>query len=245
MNGSTQLIPNAQNLPVGLVTPSDITVGTASAIVQYDIGKSNNVGSVQIVVIVGGDFFLNDNAYDQVITIAKPGLVSSFVGGGAVNNAASPISSGYVGNAPLNNPNYYTTFEADVQYNKSGTNPRGKVTILVKSNNRPDGSVDPDNIYTYQITSNAISELQLTGLKLASFSSKVTVKWLKKDGTVVTIDSGNMLQMTMSDNNNPDTVGITVQKSTGGLWYSSGWGAVNGVPTTVEKPILNGNFTIQ
>ncbi len=137
-------------------------------------------------------------------------------------------------------------------WNKSGTNPQGSVNVLIKSHNQPDGSLDPNNIYTYSVTSNAISELTLrvdptTGTPTASFGGKVTVKWEKADGTVQTIDSGNMLQMTLNDYNKPDMVAITVQKSSaigGGLWYSSGWGpGSNGVPTTIQKPIV-GNVTI-
>jgi hypothetical protein len=89
----------------------------------------------------------------------------------------------------------------------------------------------------------------LHGPGKASFSSKVTVKELVTvDGvtTSTTIDSGNVLQITLTDGS-PDQVAITVQKSAGeggGLWYSSAWGPVapNPVPTTIPKAIQNGNI---
>ncbi len=256
-NGSTSwnAIPNASNLPVGLVTPTDKTVGTASALAQYDIGKTVDITSIEIAVIVGGEYYLNNVAYDQIVTISKPGLVSSFTGGGAVQNAAFtaggtsyPASSGYLANAPADavDPNYRTSFEADVKYNKSGTNPQGKVTVLVKSYNKPDGTVDTA-VHTYLITSNAISELTMKGANVVSFSSKVT---LKDMATGATIDSGNMMNVTLTDglNGATDLVAIQVQKSTGGLWYSDSWGidpSINngGVPSTIQKPLASGNAT--
>ena len=148
-------------------------------------------------------------------------------------------------------------------YNKSGTNPQGKVTVTIYSRNKPDGSGLYDTPHTYVITSNAITELKLmtqvngvtgqagTSAPLAaSFSSKVTVKDLT-NGTG--IDSGNMLQLVLTPAwsgggvVHPAQASITVQKSQaagGGLWYSSAWDW-NYFPaaTTVPKD-LQPNSTI-
>jgi len=78
-DGSWSPIPSAQNLPVGLVDPSDTSTGTATAIAQWNIGN-NNTQPLEIVVVIGGNYFRNTVADDQIITISKPSQVNALVG---------------------------------------------------------------------------------------------------------------------------------------------------------------------
>jgi len=133
-----------------------------------------------------------------------------------------------------------------VTYNKSGTNPQGKVTVLIKTlDNWQTGQKD-GNTHVYLVTSNSIATLVFPTVGTASFTSKSTVKELGPDGTAIaTVDSGNMLQMDLNSTTSPQQAGITVQRSTGGLWYSSAWASSGNKVTTVAKPVLGGTVLIQ
>src|SRR5439155_11772358 len=68
-NGTTMTpITGAQNLPVGLVTPGDTTVGTAAATVQYNIGSAQGT-ALQIAVVVCGKYLANDPTADASMTV--------------------------------------------------------------------------------------------------------------------------------------------------------------------------------
>lgn len=236
IGGSYAPLSNAQNLPVGLVNPSDTTVGTATAISQYNIGSSD-VGTIEVAVIVTGNYYFNQTASDTYVTVVKPGVANSMAGGGALNNAALPASSGYLAGAP--GAANYATFSTNVKYNKSGTNPQGKVNVLVKSYNKPDGTADT-SIHTYSITSNSIAEMTLPKPGQMSFGSKANIVDITNPSSSVGLDSGATLQITLTDGS-PDKVGIVLQRRSGGVWFSSAWDGQK----TVEKPLAGGNVVIQ
>src|SRR5207302_2435431 len=62
-----------QNLPVGLVDPADHTIGTASVISQYNLGK-NQSAQLWVKVVVGGEYISNTDIYDVPVTVAVPGV---------------------------------------------------------------------------------------------------------------------------------------------------------------------------
>jgi hypothetical protein len=237
-NGATLTpISNAQNLPVGLVNPSDTTVGTATAVSQYNIG-SQNVEQFEVAVIVGGNYYLNNTSDDAIVTVAKPGVANSIVGGGALLNDTNPPSNGYLQGAAGSDK--ATLVSANVTYNKSKTNPQGKITVMVKSFNRPDGTVD-SVLHIYLMKSTAISELTLPKPGQVSFGSKATIQDITNPDRPISVDGGATLQITMTDDT-VDRVGIVVQKKEGGVWFSSGWDGQK----TVEKPLDGGgNVSIQ
>ncbi len=253
--GTGKPIPNAQNLKVGRISPDVRDVGTVSALSQYDIGKTTTATTLDIGVIVGGNYNSNNPIYDNLITIAKPGVTNSMIGAGKISNRAkdaSPESSGFLANGAgiTDDPAELST---SVTYNKSGTNPQGKVVVTIFSRNKPDGSGLYDTPHKYQIISNAITEMKLvtqvngTALQTTavSFSSKVTVKDLTNGAG---LDSGNMLQivLTPAGVGQPNRASITIQKSQsvgGGLWYSSAWDwNYIPVPTTVLKALEAGSL---
>lgn len=194
--GSFSPVSNAQNLPVGLANPNEPNVGTASTISQYNIGNNQSV-TLMVRVVVGGYYASNSSTYDLPITIGRPGAVNSLMGGGQLTNDGVPfLVSGYLGMNSLS-----CEFGSQVQYNKSGTNPQGQVTVTITSCNRSNGTLEPgcdgttpNKWHHYFIKSNSISELALISGS-ASFGSKTNVSEIFADGTKVGLDGGNTMQL--------------------------------------------------
>lgn len=268
-NGGTSFSPvsSAQNLPVGLVNPNDPTTGTASAISQYNIGTSQSV-TLTVRVIVGGQYNSSGLTYDVPVTIGKPGLANSLMGGGRLKNDGMPFpANGFLGANSID-----SVFGSQVIYTKSGTNPKGDVTVTITSCNKPDGSVETGctiststKWHKYFIKSNAISELSLISGS-ASFGSKTNVSELLPDGTKVSLDGGNTMQLVFTPIGKPFPTGMSVSsggnctnssgcasiviyKSNGlggGVWYSSAWGqSGTTAPRTYLKNVFSGNVFVQ
>jgi hypothetical protein len=239
-------INGAQNLPVGLVNPSDPTVGTAGANVQYNIGSAM-VQNLNIAVTVSGFFTANDSRTDVPIAIAVPTPGGLIVGAGSIDNTNS---SGYLRGAIMDTNNNTLTpnnFSFNVTYPKSLINPKGQVLIYDRSYYTTSGTLDT-NLHTYLFKSSAISTLARTlGVvsNTATFGSKVVTMEVLPNNTLVCIEGNDLLTMTMTDyspsGSTKRTLAIAVQRSAGGLWYSSNW---NGTQTT-EKQINSGNLSVQ
>ena len=243
-DGSYSPISNAQNLPVGLVNPADLTVGTAQAVSQYNLGNQN-FAAIQIAVIVTGNYNRNQSADDTIVGIAKPGVANQMIGVGELNNLALPFNSnGFLGNAPATGANHYTSIASNVTYNKSFTNPQGKVNLIVKSYNRSNGTVDTV-VHTYSITSNSISTFTsaiVSGQQVVTFGAKCNVVEITNPAAPVTLEGGAQMQIVMSPpgGTNPQTASITIQKNAGGLWYSSAWDGTK----TVAKALVSGLISV-
>lgn len=221
-------IPGAQNLPVGLVDPDDPTVGVAAAIVQFNKSKASNSEIFIISVDIGG-------AYDEggVLNQAQVMIVTPVPGGRILGtNAvlANKNAAGYLGSNPslFGVPLNFSVTAFDISYNKSLRNPQGKLSILLTSLNNVDGEQDRPvwSPHVYLFTSNSIALLSKAGNK-AVFSAKCNVKELV-GGTWVSIEGNAKLDVTMTDLNPVypsvyDTLGLTLYKSKGGLWFSSNW----------------------
>ena len=230
--GKLSPIPSAQNLPVGLANITDGTIGTASAIVQLNIGN-NSAQSFQIAVGVTGGYTNNpsDLTSHEIVTVSKPVTGGRMVGGGTLSNSSS---SGLI-KAQNGSP---TLWDFNITYTKSGTNPKGKVEFTFTSYNKPDGTLDTI-LHTYKVQSNAIASLAVTApsngkLGTAVFSSKANVTDITDPNAPVGIDSGTVLQITVTDggNGNPDKLGITLQRKAGGVWYSSSWSGTKTIELT-------------
>jgi hypothetical protein len=238
-DGSTTPINGATNLPVGLADPASRLVGTASAIVQYNLGNAE-AANLDIAVLVSGNYVLNNPVYDTIAEVARPGP-GRIVGAGTSNNQNS---NGYLAGATL----CFTNWGLDVKYNKSGTNPQGSASIYLHSYRKPDGTIDAV-LHTYRIKTNAIATLAVnvqTGE--ATFSGKASIQDLTNPSSPLSVDGGAVLQLKLRDvyrktGDAPDTLAITVQKKDGGLWFSSNW--IGSPPRTEEKNIANGSLSIQ
>ncbi len=220
-------IPGATNLPVGLVDPGNPTQGTATAVVQYNIG-SNTAMDLEIAVIVTGNFVQNDPSKDVLVTIAKPLASNSILGGGEINNLTD--SRGYLRGAD----NEITQFFLNVTYNKKGSNPQGKVSVIVHSMNNPDGS-PAASMRTYKISSTAISVLAADASRgTASFSSKATVQDITDPLNPIAIDGGATLQVEMKDAAT-DTINIYVLNKAGGVWFVN---KLDAMLKAVQVPVI-------
>jgi hypothetical protein len=246
-DGSVTPIPNAQNQPVGLVDPNDITTGTATAVSQWNIGNQN-VQSLDVVVLIGGEYYHNLQADDALVTISKPGVAKSMVGGGMIDLSSVayaplsfPTSSGYLATVWAPGAQGYLKFSANVQYNKSGTNPQGGATLLFNSFNKANGTTDTV-LHTYLIKSSSITELTLHSPGVMSFSAKSVIQDVTNPAAQVSVDGGATLQITVTrgTDGSPDLVAVSVQKKSGGMWLSTSW---NGL-TTAQKPLLSGTVAM-
>ncbi|MDP2088686.1 MAG: MBG domain-containing protein [Flavobacteriaceae bacterium] len=239
--GKLTPIPSAQNLPVGLVDMSDGSVGTASAIVQLNIGNQN-AASYTIVVGISGAYF-NDPyspTSNELITVSKPVAGGYITGGGTtLNSLSSGMIKGAIG--------LKTGFSFDIQFNKKMTNPQGKASITVKSYYKSDGTLDT-KLHTYLINSNAIATFAVgqPNPKQASFSSKANLVEQITDEfgnvTIVALEGGAALQLTMTDNGagSSDTFGVTLQRKAGGIWFSSNWTGTK----TIEQILKTGGLYV-
>jgi len=221
VNGSIYTpIPSATNLPVGLVNVSDGIVGTASAIVQLNIGNQNSASYTIAVGISGA--YINKKTEPQsiaVITVTKPVPGGYVVAGGSLLNSAS---SGIIKGAK----DIETSFSMDVQFNKKMTNPQGKSYVTFFSYNKPDGTLD-NVLHQYEVASNAIAVFAVGQPSKgdATFSSKSNLVEVLEDGTRIGIESGITLQLSMTDYGagTLDTFAITLYSKSGGVWFSSNW----------------------
>ncbi|MDI5897832.1 YDG domain-containing protein, partial [Flavobacterium yafengii] len=237
-NGVYTAIPSASNLPVGLVDITDGSIGTASAIVQLNIGSQNSA-SYTIAVGISGAYInkKTEPTAIAVITVAKPLPGGYVVAGGSLLNSAS---SGMLKGAP----GVETGFSMDVKFNNKNTNPQGKSYVTFWSYYKSDGTLD-NVLHHYEITSNAIAVFavgQTSSKRDASFSSKSNLVEVLENGTTVGIDTGITLQLTMTDNGKgtTDLFGITLQRKAGGVWFSSNWN----VTKTQEQLLHTGNVYV-
>jgi hypothetical protein len=228
-NGTTLTpINGAQNLPVGLVNPGDLTVGTAAANVQYNISGSTTI--LDIAVVVSGNYkSVSGASTDKPVTVAIPTPGGQIVGAGKFN---SDNSAGYIKGT--------SNFAFFVKYNSSLKNPQGGATVMVYSNYDRNGNYTPDVPHTYQLKSNAISVLATTN-PTAQFSSKANIAEIV-NGVAQSIEGNCTMQLNMYDGkNNPavttdqvDRLAITVYRNNGGIWYSSNWDGTKTVLRTVD-----------
>ncbi len=237
VNGSSRTpIPSAQHLPVNLIDMTDGSVGTASAIVQLNIGNATSQ-TYQIAVGISRAYYNNPFDAEAIafVTVVKPGIGGRIFGDGELCTTGS---AGLIKSAPGTS----TSFYFDVNYNKSLSNPQGKVTLWIQSMYNASGILDrnaDDSPHSYIITSNAIALLSIKGLT-AQFSSKANLVEQLSDGSLVNVDGGATLQLSMIKGI-PGQLGITFSRKAGGMWYSSKW--ENG--KTVLMTTCSGEILVQ
>ncbi|MBD2721434.1 T9SS type A sorting domain-containing protein [Hymenobacter sp. BT189] len=249
-------ISSAQNLPVGLVNPGDLTTGTASATAQYTINGST--ATLEIAVIVSGNYSANDPTKDKIVVISVPTPGGLITGGGTLNpdGAAGFIKpASLADNAAATNTTpaitgaeeLPTQFGFGVQYSKSLRNPQGNVEITVKSYRDRTGALDVRNgvlyPHTYRLKSNAISVLAITAAtSTAQFSGKANIAEIV-NGVEQSIEGNCTIQLDMTQHpTNPllSVLAVTINRNAGGVWYSSKWDGTK----TVTKCITSGYLSV-
>jgi hypothetical protein len=119
------------------------------------------------------------------------------------------------------------------------------VQIFDKSFYKPDGTLDTV-LHTYLFKSTAISVLSVTQgttstKATAQFTSKANVTEILPNGTTSSIEGNDVMSLSLTDystitgNTKPNTLGITINRTKGGTWYSSDW---NGAKTVEKAPAL-------
>jgi hypothetical protein len=242
-DGSVTPIPSAQNLPVGLVDPTIKSVGTATAIVQYNLGNLK-VDTTNIAVIVNGNYSRNTPFDDTTITVAQPGQANTMITNSFINLLASPTGSGYLasGGVIAGDAGWLHVI-ANVSYAKGGktlTNPQGGATLTLNTRNNFDGSVGLIN-RTYVIKTNAISGLTAPATGMLQFTAKANVTDVTNPLTPVALDGGATFQITTTNAPNsttPAKVNVIVTSKSGKTWIVGGWDGVK----SVDKPIVAGSL---
>ena len=219
-----QAIPNAQNLPVDFIDPNyPEKGGTASAIVQLNISKTASSEMFDIGVLITGNY-TSGNFVPGVITIIKPKPGGLIAGGTLLCNSNS---AGYVKGFGWSQLNFYVEY---AMKGKSAANPKGKVSLLVASHNKADGTVDK-YLHLYSIKSTAIISLNITALtNSATFSGKANISEIDPiTGTSKSIEGNCLMVLDLKDINLTgkfnfiDLAAVTIQRNGGGLWYSNNW----------------------
>ena len=197
-------------------------MGTAAVNIQYSVTTHT---ILQIAVKVSGNYTgLSEEQYDGQVEVAIP------TPGGLIAGCArlcNTNSAGYIKGATTCPTG---TVKADasffVQYNKSLSNPQGKVYLTIRSYNDKLGNVT-NVLHTYKVKSTAISVLATTS-PTAQFSGKANVTEIV-NGTEVNVEGGAQMQLSLYDgqapaqNNAADKMGITIFRTSGGVWYSNNW----------------------
>jgi hypothetical protein len=227
----------AANVPVGLVSATDSTVGTATANVTITVPASQTSLSMTIGVIITGYYTRNCGADNSVLTVSLP-LTSNFITGGGY--LALVHSAGL----EAGDPGTQNNFGFNVKYNNSGSSLQGGINTIVRRT-ESDGTV-----HSYQIKGNSMTSLSVNNsittthpYPTATFNGKASIQDITNPAAPVSIDGNATLQLTMTDaslTGASDSVGITVWNKSGGLWFSSNW---NGTKT-IEQWLGGGNLVV-
>jgi uncharacterized repeat protein (TIGR01451 family) len=219
----------AANVPVGLVSPGDPTVGTATANVTLDIGSQDSQ-DYTIGMIVGGNYTRNSGVDNSVLTVSKnlPGFIT---GGGYLLASAS---AGAYSADPGTNIN----FGFNVRYNPSQSHLQGHANVIVRK------TVD-GVMHVYQIKTTAILSMGFgPASNQAQYTARAVIQDITDPNNVISIAGNQTFQMTMTDNGagSSDTIGFTLWNPAGGLQLSSNWSASLG--RTVEQPLAGGSLVV-
>jgi hypothetical protein len=225
---------NLCTAPIGLVSLSDATIGTATCSASLNANSTTGGTPYTIGIVIGGNYFRNSSDDNQTVNVYIP--QNNFItGGGYLANSTS--AGQYPGGTGQR-----TNFGFNVKYNKSGTNLQGNINVIVRNNGR-----------VYQIKGNSMTSLAeqvctttgcptTTSPSTATFNGKASIQDITNPLYPISIDGNATLQVTMTDYGSPtsDTIGITVWDKSGGLWFASSW---NGTRTG-EQALAGGNLSV-
>jgi hypothetical protein len=218
--------------PVALVSPGDLTTGTATCTWNADIGSADSL-TFRVGIVVGGDYVRDAATEDTTVTISRPVATMFITGGGYIVN---------VGSAGLfpGDPGARTNAGFNVRYNKSATNLKGHVTVIVRSGGR-----------TYQVRGNALTSLATQACRSgpasagcpssATLLSRANIQDVSDPAAAVALDGNATVQLTVTDRGEPgsaDSIAIVVRDKDGRLWSASAWTG----SAAIERPLAGGNL---
>ncbi len=213
----------AADVPVGLVSLSDLTTGTATYNWRVDIGSADSQ-SITVGIVVNGWYTRDVSVDDTVVTVSRP-LASDFITGGGylLLCRSAGLCAGDSGTK--------ANFGFNVKYNKSGKNLQGHLNAIVRSAGR-----------VYQAKGNVMSSLSIAGNQ-ATFNGKASILDITDPRNPISIDGNATLQVVMTDEGDlgtTDTIAITIWNKKGGLWFASNW---SGSKTT-QQTLAAGNLIV-
>jgi VCBS repeat-containing protein len=213
----------ATNLPVALVTSSNLTTGTAT----YPWGTNTGVVSSKsftVGTIVNGYYARNATNDNVIITLSKPAANRSATGAGFLTLSRSAgQKAGDVGS--------HMIFAFDVRFTGTTKVLQGAFTATIQSGKR-----------FYQVVSSSINTLAISG-QAAAFDGKAAILDVTNPLSPLSIDKNALFQVELTDNGTSgatDTLALTVWSSVGGLWFASSWDGTQ----TVEQTLGSGNVVI-
>jgi HYR domain len=214
----------ASNVPVGLVSAGDTTVGTATYNWNINIGSADSA-NYTVGVIVTNYYTRNASDDNSIVTVSKP-IGTNFITGGGylVLTSSSGLYFGEVGSK--------NNFGFNVKYNKGGTNLQGNLNVIVRNGGR-----------VYQIKANSMTSLSVVSNK-AIFNGKANIQDITDPLHPFSIDGNGSLQVRLTDVGQPgntDTISITIWNKNGGVWFSSNWDGTQ----SVEQLLGGGNVVVR
>ena len=225
----------ASNLPVGLLTSTDTTTGTASYDWNVSLGTLNS-RSFTVGIIVSNYYTRNNSADDALITVSEP-LATNFITGGGYLVLQNP--AGLLGGTKGSHNN----FGFNVKYNSGGTNLQGNVNAIVRSSNCVQGlNCSKPAPYVYQVKGNSIASSSVQ-TNNATFIAKAKIQDITNPLSPISIDGNATVQVVMTGNQTPgtnNTIGITAWSKDGTMWFSSNWSGT----TTLEQNLTGGNLVV-
>jgi uncharacterized repeat protein (TIGR02543 family) len=230
VNGTTLTpIPGATNLPIGLVTPGNTTVGTAAAVVKVRPGRD---GTIAIQVTVSNYFIGGDPSQSTIIVLTQSNVPNQMtIKGSQLAQSSGGLFRG--GSGQL------TELDGDVS--KSGSSAKGGLTAQIVSMYKPDGTLDT-TAHTYQVQTNNIATFSQISSGAAVFTANASIQDITNSNSSVLVDGSAIVQLTACEAGascpgGPASVGPTgaigfqvSSSKTGGLWYSSNWNGKQTVP---------------
>src|SRR5206468_992279 len=186
--------------------------GTANTVVTLSTGQYGSQQYEIEVVLTGSYTNILQTVGDKTATIvvSKPAATSQITGGGTILSTGHAPAGIY---ASTTNP---TSYSVGLQYNKSGTNPQGKVSLSIEQS---DGSF----VYFQSNSITSITATHITGGKRATVYTKATVYRIDNLGNLTTID-GNVTLRTDVDDTTNDVIGFTaLSTKDSSLYYSNDW----------------------
>lgn len=214
----------ASNLPVGLVSASDIKTGTVTYNWSANIGTLDSQ-TFTIGVIIQGKYVRNESSEDTVVTVSKP-MAGEFVsaGGYLTISQSAGLVPAMVGSR--------FNFGLRAEFEKASHKPEGDFTFMIRNGKK-----------TFRIQGSTITSIAISG-RTATVNGIGMIKDYTSSSAPVILDRNATFQAVVVDNGSSgvtDTLAVTVWNGGGGLWFASKWDGIK----TVAQTLTSGNVLVK
>ncbi len=176
-------------------------------------------------MIVNNYYTRNSSEENTVVTVSKPAYQFITGGGYLVLTNSAGLVAGELGTK--------NNFGFNLKYEEGNTNLQGNINSIVRSGGR-----------VYQINGNAMTSLAVALSTVggnATFKGGANIQDITNPLLPVGVESNATVQVAIADRGEPgtaDSIGISVWKQNGDLWFSSRW---TGTKTAAQ--VLGGGNT--